>query len=106
VVAKPRRQERERASGRTTEGARGDARRERILQRVREIPRGQVETYGEIDPAAPRLVGRVLHDAGHDVPWHRVVRADGSLAKGDDQRRRLVAEGVRMKGDRVDMRAR
>ena len=38
------------------------------------------------------------------VPWHRVVRADGSLAKGDRQRRLLEAEGVPFSGARVDMR--
>jgi alkylated DNA nucleotide flippase Atl1 len=37
------------------------------------------------------------------VPWHRIVRADGSLAKGDRQRRLLVAEGVPFRGERVDM---
>jgi alkylated DNA nucleotide flippase Atl1 len=39
------------------------------------------------------------------VPWHRIVRADGSLAKGARQRRLLDAEGVRFSGDRVDMAA-
>jgi len=39
-------------------------------------------------------------DAG-DVPWHRVVRADGSLAKGATQRRLLEAEGVPFRGRRV-----
>jgi methylated-DNA-protein-cysteine methyltransferase related protein len=39
------------------------------------------------------------------VPWHRVVRADGSLAKDDGQRRLLEAEGVPFKGARVDMDA-
>jgi alkylated DNA nucleotide flippase Atl1 len=38
------------------------------------------------------------------VPWHRVVRADGSLAKGSRQRRLLEAEGVPFRGARVDMR--
>jgi alkylated DNA nucleotide flippase Atl1 len=38
------------------------------------------------------------------VPWHRVVRADGSLAKGDRQRLLLEAEGVPFRGGRVDMR--
>jgi alkylated DNA nucleotide flippase Atl1 len=38
------------------------------------------------------------------LPWHRIVRADGSLAKGERQRRRLDAEGVPFRGDRVDMR--
>jgi alkylated DNA nucleotide flippase Atl1 len=39
-----------------------------------------------------------------DVPWHRIVRADGSLAKGERQRRLLEAEGVPFRGNRVDMR--
>jgi methylated-DNA-protein-cysteine methyltransferase related protein len=38
------------------------------------------------------------------VPWHRIVRADGSLAKGSRQRRLLEREGVPFKGQRVDMR--
>jgi hypothetical protein len=39
------------------------------------------------------------------VPWQRIVRADGSLAKGERQRRLLEAEGVPFSGERVDMRA-
>ncbi len=80
-------------------------RAERILTRIRRVPPGCVATYGDIDGRAPRLVGRVLHDTDADVPWHRIVRADGSFPKGDEQRRRLVAEGVPMRGDRVDLRA-
>jgi alkylated DNA nucleotide flippase Atl1 len=37
------------------------------------------------------------------VPWQRVVRADGSLAKGERQRALLEAEGVPFRGARVDM---
>ncbi|MGE4426318.1 MAG: MGMT family protein [Solirubrobacteraceae bacterium] len=80
-----------------------DDRRARILDAVRAIPEGYVRTYGDIDPAAPRLVGRVLHDAGHGVPWHRVVRADGSLAQGARQRELLRGEAVPMRGERVDL---
>jgi alkylated DNA nucleotide flippase Atl1 len=40
-----------------------------------------------------------------DVPWHRIVRADGSLAKGRRQRALLEAEGVPFRGEKVDMRA-
>jgi methylated-DNA-protein-cysteine methyltransferase related protein len=77
----------------------------RILARVRAIPPGFVRTYGDIDPGAPRLVGHVLatvHD--DDVPWHRVVRADGTLTQGERQRELLVGEDVPMRGDRVDLR--
>jgi methylated-DNA-protein-cysteine methyltransferase related protein len=75
-----------------------------VLRRVRAVPRGFVTTYGDLSPGAPRFAGAVLsrcEDAG--VPWQRVVRADGSLAKGERQRRLLEAEGVPFRGRRVDM---
>jgi methylated-DNA-protein-cysteine methyltransferase related protein len=76
-----------------------------ILNLVRSVPHGRVTTYGDIAPGAPRHAGAVLAEC-HDpsVPWQRIVRADGSLAKGERQRRLLEAEGVPFKGERVDMR--
>ena len=64
-----------------------------------------MRAYGDVSPGAPRFAGTVLsrYD-GDDVPWWRIVRADGSLAKGASQRARLEAEGVPFRGDRVDMR--
>ena len=82
---------------------RDDARVAGIIDRIRDIPRGSVQAYSDIDAAAPRLVGRVLATTHEDVPWHRVVRADGSIPKGRRQRDLLLAEGVPMKGDRVDL---
>ena len=77
---------------------------EEVLERVGEIPEGFVRTYGEVSPGAPRFAGSVL-SAVHapDLPWWRVVRADGSLAKGPRQRALLAAEGVPFRGERVDM---
>ncbi len=75
----------------------------RILERVRAIPPGFVRTYGDIDPKAPRLVGRVLATTAERVPWHRVVRADGSAPMGDRQLARLRREGVPVRGGRVDL---
>jgi methylated-DNA-protein-cysteine methyltransferase-like protein len=73
-----------------------------ILRRVRAIPPGYVRTYGDVSPGAPRLAGYVLsHAATQDAPWHRVVRADGSLAKGARQRGLLEAEAVPFRGERV-----
>ena len=57
-----------------------------ILATVRAIPPGFVRTYGDVDPRAPRLVGHVLAATRERVPWHRVVRADGSVPMGDAQR--------------------
>ncbi len=81
------------------------ARERAILDRVRATPEGFVRTYGDISPGAPRVAGAVLHACDEPgLPWHRIVRADGSLAMGEKQRRRLEAEGVPFKGTRVDMR--
>jgi alkylated DNA nucleotide flippase Atl1 len=77
-----------------------------VLRRVRSVPEGHVTTYGDLSPGAPRFAGTVLsecHDP--DVPWQRVVRADGSLAQGGRQRRLLEAEDVPFVGERVDMQA-
>ena len=75
-----------------------------VLERVRSIPAGFVSTYGDVSPGAPRFAGTVLFHADEpDLPWWRVVRADGSLAKEDRQRALLRAEGVPFRGKRVDM---
>jgi methylated-DNA-protein-cysteine methyltransferase related protein len=77
-----------------------------VLERARDVPEGFVRTYGDLEPGAPRFAGGVLAACDDpDVPWHRIVRADGSLAKGERQRRLLEAEGVPFRGERVDVRA-
>jgi methylated-DNA-protein-cysteine methyltransferase related protein len=84
----------------------GNRREALILQRVRATPEGFVRSYGDVSPGAPRVAGAVLSScADPTVPWHRIVRADGSLAKGDRQRALLEAEGVPFRAGRVDMRA-
>ena len=83
-----------------------DRRAKLVLDRIRRVPAGFVTTYGDLCPEAPRFAGYVLahcHDPA--VPWQRIVRADGSLSKGDRQRRLLEAEGVPFRGSRVDMDA-
>ena len=77
-----------------------------MLARIREVPEGFVRAYGDVSPGAPRYAGTVLHqDDDPSLPWWRIVRADGSLAKGARQRALLEAEGVPFRGERVDMRA-
>jgi len=76
-----------------------------VLHRARAVPEGRVTTYGDLSPGAPRFAGAVLSACDDEsVPWQRVVRADGSLPKGERQRRLLDAEGVPFRGERVDMR--
>ncbi|MCW3006596.1 MAG: hypothetical protein JWP17_1222 [Solirubrobacterales bacterium] len=61
---------------------------------MRAIPPGFVRTYGDLSPGAPRFTGTVLRTTTQDVPWWRVVRSDGSLAKAERQAALLDAEGV------------
>jgi alkylated DNA nucleotide flippase Atl1 len=82
---------------------------QRILACVESIPPGRVMTYGDVAeyvgaPSA-RIVGRVLALDDGSVPWHRVMRSNGTLAEHlyTEQRQRLLAEGVRFRGDKVDL---
>jgi alkylated DNA nucleotide flippase Atl1 len=78
--------------------------RDDLLARVRAVPAGFVAAYSDICPGAPRHAGRLLAECQDpSLPWHRIVRVDGSLAQGERQRRLLVAEGVPFRGTRVDM---
>ena len=75
-----------------------------VLNRARCVPPGFVTTYGELCPQAPRFAGAVLARCNDpSIPWQRIVRSDGSLAKGERQRRLLDAEGTPFRGSRVDM---
>jgi methylated-DNA-protein-cysteine methyltransferase related protein len=77
------------------------------------IPPGKVSTYGKVAAAAGypryhRAVARLLRDDPPDqLPWHRVLGAGGEIKlRGDaarEQRARLRLEGVKFKGERVDM---
>ena len=79
---------------------------ERVLAVVRAVPSGAVVSYAEValragNPGAARAVGSALTS---DVPWWRVVRSDGTLAKGERQARLLRAEGIAVSGARVQER--
>jgi alkylated DNA nucleotide flippase Atl1 len=84
---------------------------ERIFACVEAIPAGTVMSYGDvaeyIGTRAARNVGRVLATESYGgLPWHRVLRSDGTCAEHirAEQVALLRAEGVPMRGDRVDMR--
>jgi methylated-DNA-protein-cysteine methyltransferase-like protein len=84
---------------------------DRIRDVVATIPAGSVLAYGEVAaraglPGRARLVGRILAEDGHDLPWHRVLRADGTPAPhlAAEQLARLRAEGVLAEGGRIPIR--
>ena len=86
----------------------GESSYPRIYAVVKRIPRGRVATYGQVAALAgmrghARLVGYALHSLpeGHDVPWHRVINAQGRISLrtglgdwGDYQQHLLQREGV------------
>jgi len=82
-----------------------------VLDLVEQVPSGMATTYGDLaemlDSHAPRRVGTVLTLWGHDLPWHRVVRADGRPHRPDVALPRFVDEGtpLRRGGERVDLAA-
>ncbi len=75
---------------------------ERVYAVVAQIPYGRVISYGDIArllgaPRAARQVGWAMRNCPDELPWQRVVRADGSVAGGryaELRRAFLEAEGV------------
>ncbi|MFI6443177.1 MGMT family protein [Kitasatospora sp. NPDC050543] len=63
---------------------------ELVLDLTELIPPGRVMTYGDVaeylGQGGPRQVGRVMALYGAAVPWWRVIRADGALLPGHEQR--------------------
>jgi len=84
---------------------------ERVLACVELIPPGRVMSYKDvaefISVRGARHVGRVLAADGGTVNWHRVLRSDGTCAEHlrAEQLARLAAEGVPIRGERVDLAA-
>ncbi|HEX8564345.1 MAG TPA: MGMT family protein [Pyrinomonadaceae bacterium] len=79
--------------------------RERVFEIVRQIPSGRVMTYGQIaeilgDNYTPRTVGFVMNSAEKDLPWQRVINAQGACSTGhiilpvNLQQQMLESEGV------------
>lgn len=97
--------------------ARAASRHQRIHALARQIPEGQVASYGQLARLAgcgARLVGYAMAalPAASEVPWHRVINAGGAISRrrggGGEIRQRslLEAEGVRFdSAGRVDLEA-
>ena len=81
---------------------------------VRQIPRGQVVTYGQLaallgSPRAARAVGYAMKRCPHGIPWQRVVNARGGISRRANvsgmitQRVLLEQEGIGFRRGRVDL---
>ena len=84
-----------------------------VIQVISMIPSGQVATYGQIADMTglkgqARWVGRVLSQlpSGTKLPWHRVINSAGQITNPniDEQRDRLLQEGVSVRGDRISLK--
>ena len=81
---------------------------DRIEDVIRRLRPGEVVTYGEVAaeagrPGAARAVGHLLATAPADLPWWRVVAANGRLVPGHEAEhaRRLAAECVSLVNGKV-----
>lgn len=78
--------------------------RAKIEALMAELPDGKVTTYGDLaamagSPRAARIVGGIAHTGPTELPWHRLVNAQGGLAVGfpggqDIQRQLLAQDGI------------
>ena len=75
--------------------------KEKILEVVKNIPKGKTMTYSEVakkagSPKAYRAVGNILNK-NYDplIPCHRVIRSDGSIGgynRGSKKKEKLLRE--------------
>jgi len=75
----------------------------RVYDIVRQVPRGKVTTYGDVAQLVgpgcdARVVGYAMAACPDDVPWQRVINAQGKISLQGDaaqkQRMRLEGEGI------------
>ncbi|WP_420430443.1 MGMT family protein [Kordiimonas sp.] len=77
-----------------------------IYELVREIPEGQVASYGMVASLLPGVTPRIVGFAmagtprGEGIPWQRVINSAGQISEREGasrQRMRLEEEGVTFK---------
>lgn len=78
--------------------------RQKVCLFMAQLPDDKVTTYGDLaamagSPRAARIVGGIAHGGPEELPWHRLVNAQGGLAVGfpggqDIQRQLLEHDGI------------
>lgn len=88
---------------------------QKVVFVIQSIPCGKVMTYGQIaahagSPGSARQVARLLHSMSskHNLPWHRVINAEGRISIQDENHRNaqeelLRAEGIEFNGAKVNL---
>lgn len=83
--------------------------KEKVIQIIKQIPYGNVTTYGRVAllagaPRGARTVGWILHSHGENIPWYRVINRHGFISIKDPehpkplQKALLEQEGVEVSG--------
>ena len=88
----------------------------RIINAIKSVPEGKVSSYRDIAlmaglPNGARQTVRVLHSLSekYDLPWHRIIRSNGTIALRHGEGRELQINLLRQEGvdvsqdGRVDM---
>ena len=93
-----------------------------VWEMVRKIPRGRVATYGQIAEIlsvpkgvefqtykafGPRWIGGAMAACPDDVPWQRVINAQGKISQrpgAGRQRELLEDEGIEFVEDKIDLK--
>jgi methylated-DNA-protein-cysteine methyltransferase-like protein len=77
----------------------------RIIDAIKAVPPGKVSSYGAIAmkaglPNGARQTVRALHSLSekHSLPWHRIVRSNGTIALEEGSGRELQIELLRSEG--------
>lgn len=87
----------------------------RVVELVQQIPPGKVTTYGRIARAAggggmaaqsiTNILGKAYTQGVTDIPWHRIVYADGRIWINERQRKERMRL-YRKEGIEIDARDR
>ncbi|MEM7799906.1 MAG: MGMT family protein [Chloroflexota bacterium] len=95
---------------------------EAVWELVRQVPYSSVVTYGQVAqlidrPAGvdaviykafgPRWVGEAMAACPSDVPWQRVINAQGKISQrpgSTQQRAMLETEGIPFVNDKIDLK--
>jgi methylated-DNA-protein-cysteine methyltransferase-like protein len=82
----------------------------RIVEAIKAVPPGRVSSYRDIAfaaglPNGARQVARVLHSMSRsmDLPWHRIIKANGRIAFAPGAGLELQAALLRAEGVEVSI---
>ena len=86
----------------------------KVYRIIKTVPAGKVVSYGQLAilcdmPNSARIMGKIAHYGPINLPWHRLVKSDGSMASGfvpggpTNQLKLLQTEGIELVNKKVNM---